>query len=334
MNAGSAVVACSAFLVAILLPIPLRPILTWLGAVDEPNARSSHTLPVLRGGGIAQALSMLLVLGLVAATARHDQVFLLALVLVMACTASLGAFEDLVGAPIVVRAAAMILIGVAGTTVVVSATDESNWWLLVGGIAVVGLVNVVNFMDGVNGMSALHGVIAGVSLAYVGADHEHWLVVSGLALAGAYAAFLPWNIRGRMFLGDAGSYLLGGTVAMCAVLGWMRGLPIEALAGSMVIYVADTGVTLTSRVVTGEKWYESHRDHTYQRLNRIGLGHMQVTVIVATASSVCAVAGIVAGDAGGSTRLLAVAVLVGVVGIYTFARLRISLPEVARGMQL
>lgn len=324
-------VAFSTFLIALPLPFLLRPVLTYLGAVDVPSARSSHTSSVLRGAGVAQALSMLLVLGVVAATTEQDRTVYVSLLIAMACTTGLGALEDLVGVPIMVRGVMTLAIGLAATSVVVRVTGESDWWICIGGVAVVGLVNVVNFMDGVNGISALHGVIAGLSLAYVGADQEQWLVVVGLALAGAYAAFLPWNINGRMFLGDAGSYLLGGTVAMCIVLGWIRGLPIEALAGSMVIYVADTGVTLASRIVAGQKWYESHREHTYQRLNRIGLAHIQVTAIVGAASSVCAVAGIVAAYAHGPTRTLAFAVLVGVVGVYTLARTRIVLPDAADG---
>lgn len=329
MTTDALLAVISAFVLAFLLPYPLGPILTRLGALDVPNARSSHQTPVLRGGGIAQAGSLLIVVGVAALSADRDRAFLASVVAVVVGTAALGATEDLAGVPITVRAASEFAIGAVAMLVAITGTDEPLWWLIIGGVAVLALVNVVNFMDGVNGISALHGIVGGGAFAVIGSLYdEQWLVVSGLALAGAFAAFLPWNLSGRMFLGDAGSYLLGGTLGTLIVLGWVRGLPIVALAAPMTIYVADTGVTLVGRIARGDAVHVAHRDHTYQRLNRVGFSHLRVSLSVVLGSSVCAAAGIGVAQSTGPARA-GYWIVIGVV-LAAYTSLRFSLGNTLR----
>ena len=296
------------------------------GVLDVPNPRSSHSIPVLRGGGLAQACAIVLALGYAGiATNGHDSSFVFVIMATCFAAAMLGWLEDLRGLPIIVRAGSQFLIGVVAASAAALNTGHGAWWGLVGGLALIGGINVVNFMDGVNGISAFHGIVAGASFLTIGLLHDvDWLVVSGAVLAVAFAAFLPWNVGGRMFLGDVGSYLLGAAIAILIILGWMEGLSIIALAAPMTIYVADTAVTLASRIGAGERWLEAHRDHTYQRLNKTGLGHLAVASIVASLSLASAALGIGASETGGATRLgLLGAVALIVVG-YTAARFKMD----------
>lgn len=302
------------------------------GVLDVPNLRSSHDSPVLRGGGLAQACAIVLALGYAGiASTGLDQTLIVVILATCTAAAVLGWFEDLHGLPITIRAGFQFLIGVVATTVVAAYTSNNAWWGLMGGVALLGLINVVNFMDGVNAISSLHGIVAGSSFFAIGLiHHTDWLVVSGAVLAVAFAAFLPWNLRGRIFLGDVGSYLLGGAIAIIVTTGWMEGLPAIALAAPMTIYVADTGVTLVDRIISRERWYEAHRDHTYQRMAIRGASHGKVSAFVATLSTSAALLGIVAAGVGGTARILSYVGLLLLASAYTMIRIRtprLPIPE-------
>ena len=108
-------------------------------------------------------------------------------------------------------------------------------------------VNAANFMDGVDSMSALHGVVAGGYYCLLGGFIEQpALEMLGAVCATAFAGFAPWNItpRLRVFLGDVGSYLLGALVAGCAILAFlMAAVSILSVAPSLP-YVATAAYTL------------------------------------------------------------------------------------------
>lgn len=156
-------------------------------------------------------------------------------------------------------------------------------------------INVANFMDGLNGISGFHGVIAGLSFAAAGwFTGLPWLLVMGLVLAGGFAGFLPWNLtKPGAFLGDVGSYLLGGAVAITSFAALLSGVPILATIGPMIIYFGDVGVTLVKRVRAGHKWDEPHKEHVYQRLNQLGLPHVMASGITALFTLAASVLGLV-----------------------------------------
>lgn len=281
-----------AAVVTVAAPFAIRPVLQRLGVMDVPSARSSHTRPTLRGGGIAP-LSGIVTGGLVALVsmaARGEVLMPFALVLAAAVAmATLGLLEDLRGVRVPIRAAVQLLVGVVLCIGLMSFYDLSWPWLLVGGVGFAAYVNFANFMDGVNGISSLHGLVAG--LAYAGLGYlagEYWLIISGFLVAAAFIAFLPWNlIPPGMFLGDVGSYLLGGSLAAIAITAMASGLSPVAVLAPLAIYLTDTVTTLIRRAGRGEPIFASHRSHTYQRLTDTGLSHIGVasTVAALTAAS-------------------------------------------------
>ena len=138
------------------------PALRHWGVVDLPNARSSHLLPTIRGAGLAPASGVLagLLVG-VLLTGATTSLLLCVLLGASLALAVLGLAEDVKGVPIVVRAAAQFGVGLLLAATLCVVLDRSLGWVLPVALVVSGYVNVANFMDGVNGMSALHGLISG-----------------------------------------------------------------------------------------------------------------------------------------------------------------------------
>ncbi len=113
--------------------------------------------------------------------------------------------------------------------------------------------------------------------------------MAGAAVAAGALAFLPWNaVRARVFLGDVGSYGLGVALALLAACSVIRHIPLEAALAPLALYLADTGWTLQRRVRAGERIFEAHRTHTYQKLCDVGWSHQRVTLATgAVTATVC-----------------------------------------------
>ncbi|MGW9404661.1 MraY family glycosyltransferase [Arthrobacter sp. NPDC055585] len=294
--------AAVAFLASLLLPFAFIPLLRRLGVVDVPNERSSHTKTVIRGVGATIAAGVLLGLGTSLGTGyvAVDRSLVLLLMGVIASASLLGWVEDFRGLSVKVRFGLQLVIGAAGTTALAAALGQSFWWVPVGTLVIAGYINVANFMDGVNGISGLHGLAVGVLYAVAGVlSDQVWLIAAGTVIAAAFAAFLPWNLgRGSVFMGDVGSYLLGAAIAGTAVAAFLAGVYVEYLLFPILIYLLDSFTTLVRRIWRGERWYAAHRQHVYQRLTDAGLTHLQSASVVTVATVLIGGTGLVTGGSG------------------------------------
>lgn len=276
-----------------LLPFVIRPLLRRFAVMDVPVARSSHVRPTLRGGGVAPAIAILVGTLFLATDASGVSDRLLVVVAVASTAfAALGLVDDVRSLSSRSRAAVQVILAAVVCTVIVTLVDGPAWLYIAGPLAIAGYVNVANFMDGINTISGLHGVVAGASFVVTGSlADQPWLIGLGFCLAAAFLAFLPWNVLGqRMFLGDVGSYLLGGTIAVAAVAAVAVGVPFVAVLGPLIPYLIDTSSTLVRRVARGERWFEAHNTHVYQQMAR-RLGHVPTSLLVNFAALVCAAAG-------------------------------------------
>lgn len=225
------------------------------GTLDVPNHRSSHTTPVPRGGGLA------CLAGVGAALAVAPPVVPARDVLAVVGLAAVGLVDDRTGGlPPAPRLAAQTLAGVA------CGARHHPVAALGGAVLVPGVVNVVNFMDGINGISGSTALVWG-TLALAGAEYPLPVRALGAAAAGAGLGFLPHNVpQADLFLGDVGSYLLGGLMGVALVETLTTPSRTLRLGAPLLPYAADAAQALVRRARRGDPLFEAHREHVYQRL--------------------------------------------------------------------
>jgi len=311
-----------AMAVAGALAPPLLALLRRGHVLDHPTARSAHAVPVPRGGGVAPAIGALLA---VALTPSLDGRQRWALVVTAAGFGIVGLMEDLVGVGALRRLAVQFVAGAAAAVLLLDRLAGAGPARVAVALTVVfwlvGFVNAFNFMDGIDGISVAQAVCAGVTWFLVGRHTGNdVLAAGGIIVAGAALGFAPWNLpAARMFLGDSGSYFLGAWLAALAVVGIRAGVPAEAVLAPLALYVADTGATLVRRVARGERWYEPHRDHAYQRLGDAGWSHVRTAGLVAACVALCGALGAVSLGGSPAARAAADLAIAGVVVGYLLA---------------
>ena len=287
----------AAGLCLVLTPVVLV-VLRRVGVLDHPNERSSHDEPVIRGGGIAFALASLVAVAL--STNGKLSAAGVGVIVAAAALGTVGLVEDLWGIPALPRFLLQLVAAGVSLLWLLSDLRGAALWRLafaIGCLAALAVyANAFNFMDGINGISAVQSIIAGATWAMLGhlegVDALFW---GGGILAGAAAGFLPYNFpNARLFPGDVGSYFIGGWQAALVIVGLRAGLPPEAVAAPVAIYLADTGTTLVRRIAAGDVWHAPHREHAYQRLIREGWSHVRTTSVVGVFEVACASLGLLA----------------------------------------
>lgn len=221
----------------------------------------------------------------------------MALILGSAAFGLLGLVEDLRGVPSLRRLLAQALLATAMLPLLLRDLSGPAAWRLIFACGVllwiVSYVNAFNFMDGINGISAMQVVVAGASWWAIGdAESVTTLAWGGAIIVGAAAGFAPYNFpQARAFLGDVGSYFLGAWMAVLVVVGLRAGLPPEAVVAPVGVALADTLWTIIRRVRRGDRWHEPHNEHVYQRLVRAGFSHTTTTLFVGGGLLLCSALG-------------------------------------------
>ncbi len=311
-----AVLACGA-LVAAAEAVTI-PLLRRAAVIDVPGYRSSHTVPTPRGGGIPIAAGLLVAAGLIGGVIAAVFAF------AVATFGLLGFAEDLrgltAGRRLILQAAGGVLVAVVLVSGLAGPTARLVLLAALCAVWITAFVNVFNFMDGVNGISGAHALIAGAVYALLGWWlHDAFLVPAGAAVAAGALAFLPWNAgQAKVFLGDVGSYALGAALAFLAAYAVVSGVPPEAVLGPLALYLADTAWTLQRRIRAGERWLQPHRTHIYQRWCDAGLSHQRVTRTAAAATVLLSLLG--AASLTGDPALRAAADLLGAVVVVAYLR--------------
>lgn len=278
----------------------------WLvrrGVLDLPGPRSSHRVPTPRGGGLGMVAGFLagLWLGLAlhplapAGSAGEGWGASLGGWLGGACLVALvGWLDDLRSLSARLRLAAQLL--AAGLLVATVGAVDALRLPLVGELRlgplgvpltllwVVAVTNIYNFMDGIDGLAGGQAAIAGLWMFAAALQTGHTAVgLLSLCLAGTALGFLAHNLPpARVFMGDVGSTFLGYAFAGLAVLGAQPGpsrISIVVSALLLAPFLFDATLTLAARMVRGERWYEPHRRHLYQRLVAAGYSHLRVSLM-------------------------------------------------------
>ena len=149
-------------------------------------------------------------------------------------------------------------------------------------LGVVWMTNLYNFMDGANGLA---GGMAAIGFGFYALaavlQGDLNFALMNLVIVGSSLAFLAFNFgKAKVFMGDAGSIPLGFLAAAIGLLGWQRGLwPLWFPVVIFSSFVLDATVTLLKRFLRGERVWEAHREHYYQRLIQMGVSHKTTALI-------------------------------------------------------
>jgi UDP-N-acetylmuramyl pentapeptide phosphotransferase/UDP-N-acetylglucosamine-1-phosphate transferase len=249
-------------LLVILVSRPVRNLV-----VDRPNERSLHAVPMPRTGGLAIVAG---VAGSLAfAGSREQGTLLIALAL-----AAISFGDDLFGLPTLLRFVAHMAAAVGILALTVPHADPIVFLLLF--LAIAWLTNLFNFMDGSDGLAGGMAVVGFGAYAFAAhIDGVAWLAATCIAVASAALAFLLFNFPpAKIFMGDSGSIPLGFMAGAIGVAGWQAG--VWSLWFPVLVFspfAVDATLTLGKRVLRGDKVWEAHREHYYQRLVRMGFGH-------------------------------------------------------------
>jgi UDP-GlcNAc:undecaprenyl-phosphate GlcNAc-1-phosphate transferase len=253
--------------------------ISWAGPIDPPTARGAHRRPTPTSGGVAimGAVGLGLLLHPVAGPLGWKLATTLALALAMGV---IGALDDLfdIGAKTKLGLQAALALVFAAFVVHVEVLPLGlglNLRLgpLVGivGVAlwIVVATNAVNFMDGANGVAPGAQLCLFIVTAWAALRHFPLVAEVSMAAALACAGFLPWNLGGRLFQGDAGALFCGFLFAGLAILLTEPSIKSPSLGlyfGPLILlpFLTDVLLTLAVRARRGQSLLQAHRDHLYQ----------------------------------------------------------------------
>jgi Fuc2NAc and GlcNAc transferase len=279
--------------VAALLTGVLRRYALHSGLIDRPNPRSSHSIPTPRGGGLAIVVTSITAAGVLFGLHMLSLPLFAALAVGGLAVAAVGFLDDRRPLPARVRlavhacAAVWCLAWLHGLPPIpINGRLLHLGWAgyVLGTLAAVWVLNLFNFMDGIDGIAATEAIFvtcAGAVLGSVTGEAPMVPVVSAV-VASACAGFLAWNWPpAKMFLGDVGSGYLGYAIAVLAIAAaWDNPVFVWVWLILGGTFFVDATVTLTRRTLRGERLYEAHRSHAYQWLARRWASHRPVTLLV------------------------------------------------------
>ncbi len=296
--------AVAAFGALILTPLAAR-IAVWAGAIDRPGgARRVHERPTPRAGGLAVVVAFVLVGTLVlwyndaadvieVVTNRISPTEIAALFGGALLAAALGFVDDrfdlrarwqLLGQAIL--AAIVVAFGPPiGLLANPFGPDPIHvtgvFAALFAALWVVGMINSINWIDGLDGLSTGIGMIAAITLGIISLEQSQNQPIVGLlcfVLAGALAGFLPWNFHpARIFVGTTGVFVLGYALAMLSIMGTAKVAVALLVLGVPII---DTFWIIVRRLLEGRSPFSPDRGHLHHRLLDLGLSHREAVTLI------------------------------------------------------
>ena len=236
------------------------------GLVDQPSSRSLHTTPTVVSGGIAPMLVLAAGLYTTMDFPGTQAVALMTLVLT-----AIGLLDDRHGLPSGVRFLSYLATGLLLCWLLLPAGSASITVLVMAGVAVAWCINLVNFMDGADGLAATQALCVAMGMGLIatfGTVSNAQLAWLSAMLFACWAPLLWFNWPpARLFMGDAGAIPLGFVLALMGLMALLTDLSMGlAWLILMMPFLVDTGFTLCIRILAGEPPHIAHREHAYQRL--------------------------------------------------------------------
>ncbi len=243
-----------------------------IGAVDTPNKRSSHVAEVARGGGIIIPIAIIIY-----TVISYQLSYFIFGILILAVVSFI---DDLRGVANRWRLLAQ-LVAVAFLLISVSDGESLNWIYAVLIIIIIGTINAVNFMDGINGITVVFGAVFLSTLLYLNtriyfADQKMLVYVLIAIFVFGFFNFRP---RALCFAGDVGSISLGFLLVYLTILFYQKTNNI-AVVSLWAVYGVDSVLTIINRLIKKENIFKPHRTHLYQYFaNELGKPHLKVALM-------------------------------------------------------
>jgi UDP-N-acetylmuramyl pentapeptide phosphotransferase/UDP-N-acetylglucosamine-1-phosphate transferase len=237
--------------------------------VDQPNNRSSHSEPVIRGGGIVFVFGLLLWSG-------FNQFAFPYLIISVLGAAGISFMDDIKDIPSIYRFGVQFMSAVF--LLFQFEAVHLSWYLLPLLILIIGIQNVFNFMDGINGLTGFYSL--SVFLPFLCTEKNDLLIELFFVLCISTVVFLFYNARkkAKCFAGDIGSISIS---LMVIFVIFQRILKTDnyIYIFTLVVYGVDSGITILQRLVKRENIFAAHRKHLYQYLvNEFKFPHIHVSL--------------------------------------------------------
>jgi len=340
-----------AFVAAALLALVLTPLVRRIaqryGIIDRPHQRRVNVVPVPRAGGVAVALAFLAVAVVFVAINDRAPVVrlptsigqgeLIALLAGGAAAAAIGVLDDyfqlrarwqLVGQ--IVLAMVAVVLGVE----VGSLNNPLGGMIYLAGalgfvnsvLWIVGMINRITFIDGLDGLSSGIGLVAAITLGVIsqaglaGGASQPFVAILCFALAGALAGFLRWNFHpASIFTGTSGVMFLGYALAVLSILGTAKVAVALLVLGIPII---DTFWIIVRRLLSGRSPFTPDRGHIHHRLLDLGLTHTQSVLLI---YAICVALAVLSLGLSGTGQLYAFVGIVVIFGLVLFVLTQRSL---------
>jgi Fuc2NAc and GlcNAc transferase len=258
--------------------------------IDQPNHRSSHEQPMPRGGGAPMAIAIICavaLLGIIRSPLIPPN-WVITICIGGLAVAWVGWLDDRYS----LSAKRRFLVHV------IAAVWAAHWLLpentaliykFLAAFWVAWSINFFNFMDGIDGLAGAEAVLIGLGAGYIaGRVHFAPTLAINWVIASAALGFLFWNWPpAKIFMGDAGSGFLGyafGCLAIGSGPSLNGGFPTYLIL--LALFWGDASITLIKRIIRGERFWEAHKQHFYQKLVQKGYSHHEVTLAYVTINMV------------------------------------------------
>jgi UDP-GlcNAc:undecaprenyl-phosphate GlcNAc-1-phosphate transferase len=326
----------AAALISFLLTPVVRGLALRLNVVDEPNHRRVNTRTIARGGGVAVGiaflgvslvLTMLVGKGSLAGFTLPDSIEpneINALLIGTALAAVIGLIDDVFNlrarwqlASQLVLAGGAVLLGITIDAIANpfgpgQITLNGVWGVAFTIFWITGMINSINWIDGLDGLSSGIGLIAAFTLGLIsltvsaGLFGQPYVALLCFALAGALLGFLRWNFHpASIFVGTSGVMVIGYALAVLSILGSAKVVVALLVLGVPII---DTFWNIVRRLATGSSPFTPDRGHVHHRLMDLGLSQTKAVLAIYAMTLALAVLSFILSGAGQLYAFLGVVV--------------------------
>lgn len=238
--------------------------------LDIPNERSSHAIPTPRGGGVAIVVSFYVGLLYTYGFGEMDKNLYVALWLGVPL-AVVSLLDDIYTLSAKTRLIVQVIVALLSLWILLPTV---TWWSLFGVLFVVWMINLFNFLDGIDGYAASEAIVVSLFAAIV-FDEKIFLLLACAALG-----FLPHNWqKATIFMGDVGSTFLGFVLAIFVIYSSPEPNSLIIWFLLLGVFLFDATYTLAKRIINGEEITKAHKNHLFQRAVLSGNSHQRVTLI-------------------------------------------------------